>query len=499
MTGAMRPGVPSVRVTPANDAPVRPERDYVLYWMTAYRRLRSNFALQRAGEHARELRRPLLILEALRCDYPWASDRLHAFVLEGMAHNARAAERAGVRYAGYVEPARGAGKGLLSALARRAAVVVTDDFPTSFHPRMTAAAARALDVRLEAIDAAGLIPFRLAGRAFPTAAVFRRHLQRALPGALAEAPVDDALAGLARLGRAAVDDSVLVRWPMGVPDAAVVSQLPIDHGVPAVATLRGGSAAAAQRLEAFVAAPIDRYADRRQEPLSGGTSGLSPYLHFGHIGTHEVLAAVAARYGWSPDRLGAPTGAREGFWGVPAGAEAFLDQLVVWRELGLGFCAHRKDHDRISALPAWAARTLEQHARDPRPWTYTLEELEEARTHDEVWNAAQRQLVQTGEMHNYLRMLWGKKVLEWSPDPRRGIEWLVHLNNRYAIDGRDPNSYTGILWCFGAFDRPWAPERPVFGSVRYMSSENTKRKLRLREYLRRFGPAPVMMSERRDS
>ena len=481
----MRLTVPAARLTAANQAPLRGQRDYVLYWMTAYRRLRSNFALQRAVEHALELRRPLVILEALRCDYPWASDRLHAFVMQGMAANARAAERARVRYLSYVEPRPGAGRGLLAALAKRAAVVVTDDFPTFFHPRMSAAAARALDVRLEAVDAAGLVPFRLAGRAYPTAAVFRRHAQRALPGALAEGPDEKPLARVAPLGLAPLDARVLERWPTAGGD---VSRLPIDHGVPAVDELPGGSEAALRRLRAFLAGPVDRYGDRRQQPTAGGSSGLSPYLHFGHIGSHEVLKALASRYGWSADRLGAPSGAREGFWGLPAGAESFLDQLVVWRELGYGFCAHRGDHDQLSALPPWAARTLDRHARDPRPWTYTLEELEEARTHDEVWNAAQRQLLQTGEMHNYLRMLWGKKVLEWSPDPRQALEWLIHLNNKYAIDGRDPNSYGGILWCFGAFDRPWAPERPVFGTVRYMSSQNTKRKLRLREYLLRWGP-----------
>jgi deoxyribodipyrimidine photo-lyase len=280
--------------------------------------------------------------------------------------------------------------------------------------------------------------------------------------------------------------------------ATRLSKLPIDHEVVEVPGLPGGAVEAHRRLEAFAAGPIEGYADRRQEPTAGGTSGLSPYLHFGHIGAHEVLAAIASRYGWSRDLLGAPTGAREGYWGLPAAAEAFLDQLVVWRELGLGFCAHRQDHESLAALPAWAAGTLERHASDPRPWTYTLEELEQARTHDEVWNAAQRQLVRTGQMHNYLRMLWGKKVLEWTPDPGRALARLFHLNNRYAVDGRDPNSSTGILWCLGAFDRPWAPERPVFGTVRYMSSENTRRKLRLREYLRRFSADAAIMADRRN-
>lgn len=133
-------------------------------------------------------------------------------------------------------------------------------------------------------------------------------------------------------------------------------------------------------------------------------------------------------------------------------------------------------------LPKWAYTTLQQHATDPRPYCYTPEQFEHADTHDPLWNAAQQELRLTGRIHNYLRMLWGKKVLEWSPSPLQAYLTLEHLNNKYALDGRDPNSYTGILWCFGLFDRPWTPERPVFGKVRYMSSENTARKFSLNGY-----------------
>ena len=167
-------------------------------------------------------------------------------------------------------------------------------------------------------------------------------------------------------------------------------------------------------------------------------------------------------------------------------AEAFLDQLVTWREVGFNMAANRADHREFESLPDWAQRTLAEHAGDPRPHLYTLDEFESASTADELWNAAQRQLRREGVIHNYLRMLWGKKILEWTRTPREAAHFMIELNNRYALDGRDPNSYSGIYWCLGRYDRPWGPERPVFGKVRYMTSTNTARKFRVKEYVARY-------------
>ena len=194
------------------------------------------------------------------------------------------------------------------------------------------------------------------------------------------------------------------------------------------------------------------------------------------------------RAGWAT-RRGRATGAREGWWGVGANAEAFLDQLITWRELGFNFTSKRDDYDLFESLPPWALATLEGHADDDREWVYDLDDLERARTHDPLWNAAQRQLASEGRMHNYLRMLWGKKILQWSATPREALAAMIELNNKYALDGRNPNSYSGIFWVLGRYDRPWFPERPIFGVVRYMTSESAARKLRLREYLKRYGIA----------
>jgi deoxyribodipyrimidine photo-lyase len=181
---------------------------------------------------------------------------------------------------------------------------------------------------------------------------------------------------------------------------------------------------------------------------------------------------------WSPDKLSKkPTGSREGWWGASPAAEAFLDQLVTWREVGYNFASHREDYDRYESLPDWAQKTLATHARDHRTKVYSLDEFAAGATHDRLWNAAQNQLREHGRLHNYLRMLWGKKILEWTVSPQEALQVMITLNDKYAVDGRDPNSYSGIFWVLGRYDRAWGPERKIFGKVRYMSSENTARKV----------------------
>lgn len=487
--------VPSLRIRVVRDLPLRGEGDYVLYWMVAARRTSSNFALDRAVELARELKRPLLVFEALRAGYRWASDRLHAFVLQGMADNAAACAASGVGCFTYVEPQDGDGKGLLAALAARACAVVTDDWPCSFVPRMVEAAGGALAVRIEAVDGNGIVPMAAAEKAFARAVDFRRFLQRCLAEHVVETPSERPLARLRGLPRATIPRGIARRWRPASSallraEAPALAALPIDHTVAPSPVLMGGPRAARATLLRFVERGLPRYATERAHPDADATSGLSPYLHFGHVGVHEVFAAVTASDDWSPDCLGAiRSGGKDGFWGASADVEAFLDQLVTWRELGFNLCRHApRAYDRYDSLPVWARFSLEQHAIDPRPRLYPLAELAASKTDDEVWNAAQTQLREEGRLHNALRMLWGKRVLTWTASPRVALRVLVELNNRYAIDGRDPNSYAGIGWCLGRYDRPWAPRRPIFGAVRCMTSASAKRKLRMREYLARYAP-----------
>lgn len=482
----------ALRVTAVNDAPIAARGDYVLYWMIAARRAAWSFALDHAIARATELERPLLVFEPLRAGYRWASDRHHAFVLQGMADNARAFAAARVTYMPYVEPSPGDDKGLLAALARRACLVVTDEQPGFFLPRMIAAAAKALPVLVEQVDGNGILPLRAHPAAFSTAIAYRRHFQKTSQPYLLDAPSPSPLADIPRVLRdAAPPDAVLRRWRPASPELLAatpdaLAALAIDHTVPP-SPIRGGSVAAQAALDDFIAHKLSRYGDGHNHPDDDAASGLSPYLHFGHIAAHDVVHRVWRAARWTPARLAErASGSREGWWGLPASSESFLDEVITWRELGYGFCFHRPDYDQYSSLPDWAQRSLAERAGDPRPEHYTPSTLEAAATADPVWNAAQRQLLVEGRIHNYLRMLWGKKILEWSPSPQRALATLIELNNKYSLDGRDPNSYSGIFWTLGRFDRPWAPARPIFGSIRYMSSASTLRKLHLRDYLARW-------------
>lgn len=483
--------VPSLRIRTLNQHPVRRDGELVLYWMIGQRRLTWNFALDRAVSLAVERGLPLVVLEALRVEYPWASPRHHRFILDGMHDHLREARGRNVLYHPYVEPSKGAGKGLLAALAERAAAVVTDDMPHFFHPAMLQAAAEQVPVRMEAVDSHGLLPMREPERDFTVAHSFRRYLHKRLPDHLMERPCQAPLAveGLPDPAGLALDD-LLERWPAAAPDllekGASLDGLPLKGSVPP-APCHGGPEAAEERLRHFLEEKLPRYGAERNDPDADVGSRLSPFLHHGHLSTHRIFHALVEAEGWTPNRMAdRPTGKREGWWGMSPEAEAFLDELVTWRELGFVAQARGEDDlESFESLPDWARGTLEEHTTDERPHLYDLHAFDNAATHDELWNAAQRELVREGTIHNYLRMLWGKKILEWSESPRAALDIMFELNNRYALDGRDPNSTSGIMWVLGRYDRGW-PERPVFGTVRSMSSRSTRRKVSVDRYLDRF-------------
>jgi deoxyribodipyrimidine photo-lyase len=485
---------PPLRVRDANEAPITANGDFVLYWMIAYRRPFWNYSLERAVDWALELGKPLVILEPLRCDYPWASDRLHRFILDGMWDQATHFSKKNVLYYPYAEHVKGAGKGLLSALSRRACIIVTDDFPCFFLPRMVASAASRLRVRVEQVDSNGLLPMATTNQVFASAYAFRRFLQKTLSFHLFERPKEDPLKG-ARLRRlhTSVLNEIQRRWPPASSrllrtTAKTCGRFPIDHGVKVV-PFKGGFQEAQDLLQDFVDNRLARYHVDRNEPEKEGTSNLSPYLHFGHVSVHQIFDRIMAHENWFFDRISTKaTGSRSGWWGMSEAAEAFLDELITWRELGFNMCSKRYDYDQYDSLPAWAIHTLEGHQGDDRAYLYDLGTFEAAATHDPLWNSAQMQLVREGRIHNYLRMLWGKKILEWSKSPQEALRIMIELNNKYGLDGRNPNSFTGIFWVLGRYDRPWGPERRIFGKIRYMSSENTARKVRVKNYIKRYAP-----------
>lgn len=477
------------RVRILNDAPAKPTAPYVLYWMQMYRRLEYNHALEYAVERANELQKPLLIFEGLNCDYPWASDRHHRFILDGMKEHQDAASKKDLNYFGYVEVSPGGGRGLLRWLAKDAVMVISDDYPAFVSRTHNEQTAQRVTVPYVVVDSNGIIPLSLSRKAPYSAYEFRRLMQKRFAESFLSVPKKDPLSALRNRERIVLHREVRKRWPeadlQDLP--ALLKKVRIDHSVPPC-PISGSRVSALRQLRKFAAHGLLRYAEQRNHPDLNGTSGLSPYLHFGKISAHEVVMSVLKKQPakWSLASLRYRNGSREGFWNGNPSIDAFLDQLITWREVGFHFCRHTPNYDQFESLPSWASIALAKHTKDWRSHLYSLEEFETGKTHDSLWNAAQRQLLREGTIHNYLRMLWGKKILEWTSDPKTALEIMIRLNDRYALDGRDPNSYSGIFWVLGRFDRPWGPERPVYGMVRYMSSENTARKVKVKEYLKRY-------------
>jgi len=513
------------RVRKVNDRPIRDTGGYVLYWPQMYRRLAHNHALDYALAAARHLKKPLVIYEGLRLDYPWASARFHLILLEGMRDNAATAKAVGATYWPFVETPDQPARGLVRNLCEPACLLVTDDYPQFIVPAHTHAVASAVDIAVHAIDGNSLVPLSLLGP--PTAAA--AHLRPKWHKLFAEAWQHRASAEPDFDTGETASEPPFQLWKPAKDLATFVRGLPIDQTVPPVPGASGGTVAGAEALADFVTFKLKRYAEGRNEPddpKRNAASGLSAHLHYGHLSVQQVTEAVLGPT-WTPAELNPKTRNRDDFFCRDADVNSFLDEAVTWRDVGyqwhfarmgrlksagtvsratgdtpafnfdtFDFSPLSSDGTLAGVLPEWALATLTKHTKDRREFLYTLEQFEKADTHDELWNAAQRELVATGRIHNYLRMLWGKKVLEWSETPEEAYRVLEHLNNKYAVDGRDPNSYTGILWCFGLFDRPWPPERDVFGNIRFMSSGNTAKKFKLAGYYEYVGRLPTIAAVR---
>ncbi len=478
-------GLRQQRIRVVGERDVATLGDYVLYWMQIQRRLTHNHALDHALEMGRALGKPVVVYEGLRLDYPWASRRLHRFILDGMADNARRAGELGLAYWPFVARSADDSRDLLVRLAARSALVVTDEAPVFIVPGQTRRLAERTDRRVVAVDGCSVVPLSMLGPPPAAAAHLRFRLLKAFAGAFRERAAAEP--DLRRVPRARLDPPF---EPARLRDLGdLLASLPLDGSVPEVAA-RGGATAGRARLAGFLERGLGGYASDRGTPRPPGlghASGLSPYLHFGHVGVEEIVARVLERAG-DPEgiRVGERRpGERVGRYAADDDCHGFLDQVVTWRDTGFCWAWKRRTDARSleRALPAWARATLEAHRGDARDVIYSAAELEAGQTGDPLWTAAQRELVATGGMQSYLRMLWGKRVIGWSRSPEEAYRVLVHLNNKYALDGRDPNSYSGILWCFGLFDRPFPGDRPVTGTIRPMSSERTAKKFDLAPYL----------------
>ncbi|MCE9670345.1 deoxyribodipyrimidine photo-lyase [Myxococcus stipitatus] len=460
-------GVDSARLLVTNDAPLPDTgREFVLYWCMVNHRVEENHALDTAIALGNHLRLPVVVYQALRPDYPHASDRLHAWALEGMADMATACEARGLPY--WLELPRTPRQHhpRIGELGRRAAAVVSDLFPTYIVPGHLRGAARVLDVPLFAVDASCVVPMQRIPTLQAGAYTLRPKLQKLWPEYLGRAvptrPVEHASAGRKLEPGFELADAKQAR--------ASLDGFHIDHAVPPIEE-RGGRKAALKALDAFLHERLHGYDAERNDPGLAHQSGLSPFFHWGNLFAGEAArAAIRARGTDDPS------------------VRSFLEELLVRRELGFNFCFHTPQNRQLSvdSLPGWARETLTTHQKDPREHLYSLEQLEHAHTADGLWNAAQRELVARGRIHNYLRMLWGKKILEWSRTPDEGLRRIAHLNDKYAVDGRDPASVANFMWVLGLHDRPFQ-ERKVLGKVRPMSSPRTAEKYDLAPYMARWG------------
>jgi deoxyribodipyrimidine photo-lyase len=479
------------RVHWAREGPPATGARYVLYWIQVNQRARMNDALDFAVEQADALGLPVLAYQGLRPDYPGANDRIHTFILEGAVDLAADLEAKGIRHLFHLERRRAAAAGLLASLARDAALVVTDHFPVFIVPGQTRALARQIERPLAAVEASCIVPPDLFPRAEVGARTLRPKIHRVLHEHLVpreeiaprrsslrmEIPFPHPMKGLEAEERCWLDLEAarIPEW---------VASCDIDHRIAPSPVYRGGSREARARLARFVAERLPRYAETHNDPAREGTSGLSPYLHFGQISAAEValaaLSSSAAGRGDLKRALPKALADRES----PVGA--FIEQLVVRRELAFNFCERNPRFSSVEGLPGWAQRTLAEHGADPRAALYTREALEWSETEDEVWNAAQTELRLTGVIHNRLRMIWGKRILEWTEDPAEAVAIMLDLHERYALDGRDPNTYASVLWCLGLHDRPFGPARKVIGLVRPMSSEIARKKFNFAAYVARL-------------
>ncbi len=489
------------RLRVVNDKEVFVDGEYVLYWMIAARRFNYNAALEYAAKLAENYGKPLLVVEEISTSHKFANDRITSFVIQGMVENTSIFKEHNIRFIPWVETPLSGPMGLLKTLAKRACLIVTDDFPTYYPLSATKAAGKSLNRKVIAVDSNGVFPMSWTSSAFSTAHSFRRFIHANFSRCRETWPkkvpinTDYDYSISDDLYRSIIQECSVKIPPYewlwrcsegGSTGKKALSTIDIDHNVQPVRQARGGRNTAAKKLAVFLKNRLNRYNVDRNNIEKPSVSGLSPWLHFGHISSIEIVGKILDSEKWTPENITTSRkGAREGWWGLPAGVESFLDQIITWRELGFNNAFHNPNHNKYESIPEWAKLTLSEHTDDER-MLYTFEQIENAETHDEVWNAAQQELLQTGIIHNYLRMLWGKRILEWAQTPEQAVEWMIELNDKYALDGRDPNSYTGIFWVLGRHDRAWGPERAIFGKIRYMSSENTKKKLKLKPYLQQF-------------
>lgn len=445
------------RVTVRRGGAPDPYGHCVVYWMQRAQRGRDNHALDKAVAVANALGLPCVAYFAGINNFPHANLRHYVFLNEGLPDVEADCEARGIGFVMRRAPNENHERFFADV---GAAMVIGDENPMREPERWRQERAEKLKVPFWTVDADVIVPSKLLEKAQYSGAIARPRIARLMPEFLK--PFGNLRAEKTwKRPKDLLADDVHADITRGWKN--------FDRSVKGVAAWKGGSIEAGRRLQDFVTNKLGTYADNRKHPERETTSHLSPYLHFGHVGTLTVALAINK--------------AVEQDQGLAAARDSYFNEVITWRELSVNFCRYQPDYDNVKCVDTWAAETIAKHDHDKRPTLYTLAQLEAAETYDDLWNAAQIQMVRFGWMPNYLRMYWGKKIVEWTPDAPTAMEQMIYLNDKYFIDGRDPNGYSGIAWCvLGKFDRPWG-ERPIFGKRRYMSGESAKRKFDAKSYM----------------
>ncbi|EME26894.1 deoxyribodipyrimidine photo-lyase isoform 1 [Galdieria sulphuraria] len=453
--------VSNQRVRVLNNKPVQESREFVLYWMQAAVRLTYNYALQYAVFSANQLGKPLLICFGLTESFPEANARHYAFLLEGLQDVQRQlAERKLSMVVFHSEPEQ-----MVEKLFHKAVQVVVDMNYLRVTKNWRQRVASNIDCSFIQVETECVVPVELVTDKEEYAARTIRpklwkHANKFLIPWADTIHVENQLVDIPQIDELTVLD-------LQGEAKELVERLNVDKTVPPVSHFVGGETEAKRRLAEFCRSKLRDYEKKRNDPSLNCVSHMSPYLHFGHISPVEIVCQVQQAQASKTCK------------------DAFIEEVFIRRELSFNFCYYCDKYDAFDCLPTWAKQTMSEHSKDPRQFSYTLEQLETAVTHDPYWNAAQLEMVQTGKMHNYMRMYWGKKVIEWTTNPEEAFRILLYLNNKYELDGRDPNSFTGVAWCFGKHDRAHM-ERPITGKLRYMSAEGLRRKFNIESYVRQY-------------
>jgi deoxyribodipyrimidine photo-lyase len=437
------------RIQKLNTCPQQ-KGNYVLYWMQQSQRVIDNHGLLYAIHKANTLRQPLLVFFGLTDTYPEANERHYLFMLEGLKEVQDTLHKLGIKMViQNISPDQG-----ILDLAEDASLVVVDCGYLRLQRQWRNQVATQCFCPMIQVESDVVIPVHIASpKEEYSAATFRPKIRKHLSTFFKkETEIKPILNSL---------DIDIPSIDIGNP-STLVKQLKIDHTVTPSTIYHGGSNQALYHLKNFLQRKLDTFPSKRNDPSSNNLSHMSPYLHFGQISPLTIALSVI--------KTGSP------------GVDAYLEELIVRRELSMNYVFYNHRYESYQGLPSWAQQTLHQHRNDRRDYTYSLEELERATTHDRYWNAAQKEMMKTGKMHGYMRMYWGKKILEWTSTPEQAYETTVYLNNKYELDGRDANAFTGIAWCFGKHDRPWA-ERSIFGKVRYMNAAGLERKFPIKRYV----------------